>query len=108
MVDPRYVSLNHELEDLVWPKHPPKGAADDQKDGAAPEQGADQVPGPPADQGTGGAPDQVPVPPADQGSDRAPDEEDTDKAIPVSLPPPGRMYLQIISSHISTKEKKGH
>jgi hypothetical protein len=26
----------------------------------------------------------------------------------VSLPPPGRMYLQIISSHISTKEKKGH
>ena len=28
MVDPHYVSLNHQLEDFVWPIHPPKDAGD--------------------------------------------------------------------------------
>ena len=108
VVDPCYVSLNHQLEDFVWPKQPPKGAGD-KKDGAAPEQGVDQelappadqgadeapdqVPAPPADQGAdAGAADQVPAPPADQGSDRAPDEEDKDKEEPVSPPPAKKIW----------------
>ena len=106
VVDPRYVSLNHHIEDFVWPKHPPKGAG-------APEQGADQVlPAPPADHGADDAPDQVPAPPADegavagaadlvptppadQGSDRAFNEEDTGKEVPVSPPPAKKIWKDV-------------
>jgi hypothetical protein len=124
VVDTHDVSLNHQLEDFVLPKRPPKGAGD-KKNGAAAEQGADQVLAPPADQGADqvlappadqgadeapdqvlappadqgaetGAADQVPAPAAaDQGSDTAPDEEDTDKEVPVSPPPAKKIWKDV-------------
>jgi len=41
VVDPGYISLKGQLEDYAWPKHPP--GVGDEKEGAASEQGADQV-----------------------------------------------------------------
>ena len=40
-MDPGYISLKSQLENYAWPKHPP--GAGNEKEGAAPEQGAYQV-----------------------------------------------------------------
>jgi hypothetical protein len=71
VVDPVYVSLKGQLEDYAWPKHPP--GAGDEKEGAASEQGADQV----ASLGADGGADQVasPDPGADGGVDQGADQE---------------------------------
>jgi hypothetical protein len=72
VVDPAYVSLKGQLEDYPWPKHPP--GADDEKEGAASEQGADPV-APLGADADGGA-DQVAIldPGADVGVDQGADQ----------------------------------